>query len=1366
MKPRHAFISLFLVAVMLVATLPISAFSASAASNISRTGTALFDSASGDLRGFVADINLDVASNSVKTSSTWGSTRFIAGSFTSVNTSPATNLAMLDTSSGDLLWAGDVNGAVNSSAVVGDFLYIAGAFSLVQGQPRAGLARYVLTSGTPILDAWTLDTNAAVGVLQVDASGGVYAGGSFTVIGGQARAYGAYITSSGTLGAWDPGANAAINAIALDASVVYLGGEFTTLSANAASYLGRVDATSGAFSGWVASTNNAVNDLDFNSDKLFVAGNFTLVNGSPRTYAAVFSRPIGLDPVLDAWSPDINAAVTSIAGAPGKVVVVGGFSSVNGRVARGGVILDSLSGATLKSLEISRAALAPSFVAWAGTDVFVGGGLTASAANLTNNYLAAINSTTGIADSLGLDINGPVLTSHLVGSTLFIGGAFTQVNGQARSNLASVNISSIPAVLTTFAPSFNGVVTDLISDGAILYAAGPATIVEGSPAASVVKLNAVSGARDLAFAPILDAGAGVVRAMQLQGSTLYLGGAFTNLNGLPVLNLAAVSTATGVSIGIAMDADASVNALSLSGSLLYVGGEFNSLGGSGVTQEVRPFLGAVDILTGLAAAWLPAVPNASVANLIVANASTIVASGLFTGVGAAPRAGLAAWDSTSGLITGLNVSASSTPTALASDGTTLFIGGLFTAVDSNPRQLAAAVNLASGNITTWYTNFDLASNSVSNIAVAGAYLLLGGDFIGAGLPASAVVASSSASLAGVPEVGLALSAVAPSWVSSTVPSLSFQWQSGINTTSWVDIAGATSSSYVLTPAEHLRLVRVVVTGTTPGQGSRSVVSAATGSILYPILVAPMFVAEPGNSQVTLTWAPVLGANNYAILRDGIWINTLGSGDTSWLDSSVSNGTLYSYSMASINLGGVSGPTSQAQAVTPYPPLLLKPTLRSVGSGPGSLRPNWVRVFGADRMNILLNGAVVKSVGGTETSATISDLQPSVLYSVQVQAVDVFGRVSEASDVLTQTTGRLPANTPRPGVHFNSGRYGGGGRLPAPTNFSVTPRNAGALLVWAPVAGATGYQILRDEVSLQRVPAGASNFLDLSLTNGVMYSYRIRAVNGPTSQPVTVVPVASSIAAPTNLRALSNPSQTLVLYWTVVPDATQYAIYLDGVERGRTTETVFQINDLRNDVDYDVSVAALSASKEYSAATAVTTRPQGSITLEVPATGTRLTPAPAPSTTELNLTVTDRRSDRGTLVWNKIDGAASYEFYFKGILVGITDQTQITAVGIRNQVPTKVIARDAAGNEITSDEVLMENPDPVITPRTKLERPEPRSQSRPSLRALLLTAAAILLFFYHPWAANRGERKRAKRRKQRLAAKKKAAELAASKEVSS
>jgi PKD repeat protein len=148
--------------------------------------------------------------------------------------------------------------------------------------------------------------------------------------------------------------------------------------------------------------------------------------------------------------------------------------------------------------------------------------------------------------------SGEVDSIWQVGQKMIIGGTFTTVanatsNGGAsynRSRLAAFNATT-GVVDTGFAPVFNGPVTTVVpaSDGTTVYVGGNFSTVNGVTRNRVARINVSDGS----LVPTFNAGtvSGNVRDMRLVGTQLYIGGVFTAVGGQARQRLASIDPGTG-----------------------------------------------------------------------------------------------------------------------------------------------------------------------------------------------------------------------------------------------------------------------------------------------------------------------------------------------------------------------------------------------------------------------------------------------------------------------------------------------------------------------------------------------------------------------------------------------------------------------------------------------------------------------------------------------------------------------------------------------------------------------------------------------------------------------------------------------------
>jgi len=209
---------------------------------------------------------------------------------------------------------------------------------------------------------------------------------------------------------------------------------------------------------------------------------------------------------------------------------------------------------------------------------------------------------------------------------------------------------------------------------------------------------------------------GRVYALTLIGTTMYVGGTFTqvqepNASLFPRAFLFAFDTTTGaISKTFKPVLDGPVNALATDGTSLFVGGDFTTV--NGTTHRRLVALDANGAVVGEFAADITT--GSTVDDLVLANGLLFVA-GAFTQVDGASRSGLAAVDPVSGsLAPGVNVTFTGlhnngvshvAKIDVSPDGATLVAVGNFTTVGGQPREQMAMLALAgqSATLSSWAT---------------------------------------------------------------------------------------------------------------------------------------------------------------------------------------------------------------------------------------------------------------------------------------------------------------------------------------------------------------------------------------------------------------------------------------------------------------------------------------------------------------------------------------------------------------------------------------------------------------------------------------------------------------------------------------
>ncbi|MDW8211908.1 MAG: hypothetical protein RMJ44_12575, partial [Cytophagales bacterium] len=174
-----------------------------------------------------------------------GTDLYAGGLFTSIGAQPRNRIAKLSTTgtgAADPAWHPDAEGGgAFALALHGTTLYAGGSFTNIGGIPFGRLAR-IQKSNKEIDPTWNPNANNTVLAIAVD-GGDVYVGGDFTQVGGQGRNRIAKLSASGAGAAdatWNPNANNSVFAIAVSGSDVFVGGRFTNIGGQARNQIAKM----------------------------------------------------------------------------------------------------------------------------------------------------------------------------------------------------------------------------------------------------------------------------------------------------------------------------------------------------------------------------------------------------------------------------------------------------------------------------------------------------------------------------------------------------------------------------------------------------------------------------------------------------------------------------------------------------------------------------------------------------------------------------------------------------------------------------------------------------------------------------------------------------------------------------------------------------------------------------------------------------------------------------------------------------------------------------------------------------------------------------------------------------------------------
>jgi len=540
---------------------------------------------------------------------------YISGQFTTVGGVPRTNFAAIDPLTGVVL-PFTLSSAPNSNVidfiVRNDVIYIGGFFTA----PRNFAAAYDLSGN---LLPWNPDLDNAVEQLASD-SNVIYIGGNFTTINGGTvrRAIAAVDPVTGIATAWNPDLSLVSQVLAIFpvGGTIYVGGFFTTVNGgtvrNSVAAFDSVTAVATAFDPNIGFGGIAI-DFEYYGGNVYIAGAFTTVNGGvPRTHLAAVDPLTGI--VNLAFNAQISGGVVNkVKYRAGKLIAVGSFTSAAGRDAFTFAFLDLLTGAAVDP-EVNfgtQTGSTPALldVEVLGTRFFIVGQFERFLGNVHRTNLVGYTFPTGTLLDLSITTDQPIdkVVTKSPGM-VFIFGQFTSVTGSngtfARTGAAAID--SATSEVLPFNPVISGGgdgVLDAMIVGTSVYMVGDFTDVNGSTRNAAAAVDHLTGATTLAWDPDITGLGGRAGALKFDGVNILIGGQFDTVNGATTRrSICMVNATTGV---VDPTWDPSVTGISdtvldieFDGTWVYIVGQFDTVGGQprdGVARVSPIGVGAVDL---------------------------------------------------------------------------------------------------------------------------------------------------------------------------------------------------------------------------------------------------------------------------------------------------------------------------------------------------------------------------------------------------------------------------------------------------------------------------------------------------------------------------------------------------------------------------------------------------------------------------------------------------------------------------------------------------------------------------------------------------------------------------------------------------
>ena len=445
---------------------------------------------------------------------------------------------------------------------------------------------------------------------------------------------------------------------------------------------------------------------------------------------------------------------------------------------------------------------------------------------------------------------------------------------------------------------------------------------------------------------------------------------------------------------------------------------------------------------------------------------------------------------------------------------------------------------------------------------------------------------------------------------------------------YVSVGTPTSSSFAntgLSPATTYYFVVQATDGA--GNSVSSTTVSATTSVAAPTGVSATAVST---SEIDLTWSAVSGATGYVVQRgssSGGPYTTVGSPtSTSFANTGLVSATTYYY-VVKATAGSVTSPNSSEVSALTLPAAPTGVVATAVSQSEIDL--SWGAVTGATSYLILRatsSGGPFTAVGSpTSTSFASAGLSAATTYYYEVKAVDASGNSAASATVSATTTLGSPTGVVASAV--------------SPTEID---------LAWTPVAGATGYVVLRGTVAGGPYTAvgspASANFANTGLSPATAYYYVVRATSGSlNSANSNEVSATTVLGVPGGVSATAVSPFEVDLSWTAVSGATGYV-----VQRATTSGGPYTTVGSPTSTSF-ANLSLSPATTYYYVVKATAGSVSSALSVEVPATTQLGTPtgvlATPVSTSEIDLT------------WTAVTGATGY-----AVLRSTTSGGPYTAIG--------------------------------------------------------------------------------------------------------
>lgn len=362
--------------------------------------------------------------------------------------------------------------------------------------------------------------------------------------------------------------------------------------------------------------------------------------------------------------------------------------------------------------------------------------------------------------------------------------------------------------------------------------------------------------------------------------------------------------------------------------------------------------------------------------------------------------------------------------------------------------------------------------------------------------------------------------------------VTLNWSSVSNAASYDVYQGTAPGSYDLTPVASVNETTATLTGLTNGVNYYFTVKSSNqyGSSLFsnevsatPQIPAPAaptgLTAAAGNEQVILSWNAVAGAYTFDVYKrnaedsyDSIPVATVTGSTYTYTVTGLTNGTTYNFVVKASNMGGDSGSSNEVSA-TPQVPVPGAPVLLPATVSDSKVSLAWNSINGSTGYKVYKStasgeyGAEEATVTSSTYNYEVTGLTNGTPYYFVVKATNPGGD-SAASNEVSATPITYPA---------------------APTNVIAVAGNRQAVVSFDESSENGGIPITRYEVTALpgniTAVGSASPITVEGLTNGITYTFTVKAVNDAGSSTASAASNTVTLSSTTESSPAPQPTPT-------------------------------------------------------------------------------------------------------------------------------------------------------------------------------------------------------------------------------------------------